>query len=157
MHAKQQSIKNTVKYVKEIKRLNEENMKMKAREEVIESALRFTYNNTKCHRDTREMKRVAETVIVKQNKCKTLVGKLMGLKDRLRIVQKSKESKINKIKEELKLFFIRDDISRSTSAKKECKTNNKERNQSRYLTDKLLNSYQIYKNEGGRLRFTTFF
>ncbi|KAH9643830.1 hypothetical protein HF086_016730, partial [Spodoptera exigua] len=62
--------------------------KMKAREEVMESALRSVYNKTKSQADKHYtficlafcfIKSVVNIVAVKKNKCKSYVAKLLGL------------------------------------------------------------------------------
>lgn len=159
----QKNINNLRKRLYRLNKKNSTNMvnienkisKMKAREEVMECALREAYKS-KNQKEKRILKSVINTNVVKINKCKTYVGNIFGLKGRIRIKCLLKR-KTMKIKEDLKLFYMRDDISRSTSGKKECKTVNKKKHQIRYLTDKLFNLYQIYRNEGGKLGFTTFF
>ena len=142
---------------KQVDSLTDKITKMKAREEVLECALRSAYNKSRSHADKRVLKSVANTVVVKKNKCKSYVAKLLGLRGRIRVLQPAQKRQRGKITEELKIFFIRDDISRSTSGKKKCKTVSKEKHQIRYLTDKLFNLFKIYKNEGGRCSFATFF
>lgn len=61
------------------------------------------------------------------------------------------------IKPEIEAFFCRDDISRCTAGMKETKSKNKRKMQIRYLTDTIQNLYQIYKTEGGKFSFTTFY
>lgn len=52
---------------------------------------------------------------------------------------------------------MRDDISKSTSGKNECRTFKKQKEQIRYLTDTLFNIYKIYRAEGGTKSLATFY
>ncbi|KAJ0172514.1 hypothetical protein K1T71_011653 [Dendrolimus kikuchii] len=76
---------------KTIDNLNDKIIKIKAREEVMESALRTAYNKTKIQVDKRVLRSTANTVIVKKNKYKSYVAKLLGLRGRIRILQPAQE------------------------------------------------------------------
>ncbi|CAH2088899.1 unnamed protein product [Euphydryas editha] len=58
--------------------------------------------------------------------------------------------KNNLIKNETECFYLRDDLSRYTAGKKECRTSDKKKEQIRYLNDTIGNLYQIYKSEGAK-------
>ena len=124
--------------------------KMKAREEVLEATMRATYRNCVKNAERKVLKN-----LVKNAKNKTSVAKLLGVTERLRAAKSARKScGSNK---EITCFFVRDDVSRCTAGKKECRTKNKEKYQIRYLIDNLRNLYQKYRNEGGRFKFTTFY
>lgn len=131
-------------------------MKMQAREEVLECAIRNTYSNTKNQKEKRVLKRIIHTDVVRRTRSKTYVANLFGLKGRIRTASDSNQLNTS-IKKEILFFFLRDDFSRSTSGKKECRSHKKEKQQIRYLTDTLQNVYNIYKAEGGRYSFMTFY
>lgn len=129
---------------------------MEAREDVLEVSLRSIYNKTK----TRTEKQLLKGLAQRENISKGYVGKLLGLKGRVRMRIKAPNERYQKnlkIKKNIEDFFLRDDISRSTAGKKECRTFKKEKKQIRYQTDTLFNLYQIYKEEGGKSSFITFY
>lgn len=64
---------------------------------------------------------------------------------------------IFKVRESIAAFYLRDDVSRCAAGRKECKTRNKQKMQIRYLLDTLLNTYRIYREEGGKVSFSTFY
>lgn len=71
---------------------------------------------------------------------KTFVSKLIGLKGIAR--RKWQTPKENETCKEIQSFYMRDDISKSTSGKKEWRTFKKQMEQIRYLTDTLFNIYR---------------
>lgn len=133
-------------------------LKMKAREEVLESALRSLYTKSKTRKEKSLLKSLAYTKPVRESNSVTYVAKLLGLKGSVRMMKRAERYQKNlKIKKEIRDFFSRDDISRSTAGKRECITFQKEKKQIRYLTDTLFNLYQIYREEGGTYSFITFY
>ncbi|KAL0829618.1 hypothetical protein ABMA28_003124 [Loxostege sticticalis] len=76
----------------------------------------------------------------------------MGLKSLHRVRQKKRRLTCYK---EVETFWLRDDVSRTTAGKKECRSVSKEKQQIRYTVDTLQNLYKKYKEEGGRLGMTT--
>lgn len=56
----------------------------------------------------------------------------------------------------IKEFYTRDDVSRATAGRNECKTLNKKKQQKRFLLDTILNLYKKYRSEGGKDSYTTF-
>ncbi|CAH2097033.1 unnamed protein product [Euphydryas editha] len=83
------------------------------------------------------------------------MSKLLGLKGKIR--KRKITVKNNLIKNDIECFYLRDDISRCTAGKKECRTSDKKKEQIRYLTDTIGNLYQIYKSEGGKYSISTFY
>lgn len=131
-----------------------ENKKLQARQEVMEVALRQIYSESKKHEGKQVLKQVAQEM--GNGKYKKPDHTILGLKGRIRKRRKQRLPP-KRVAEELKVFYERDDISRSTAGKKETRTKNKNKMQIRYLVDTLENLYKIYKNEGGKYSFTTFF
>ncbi|XP_035444273.2 uncharacterized protein LOC118277191 isoform X1 [Spodoptera frugiperda] len=138
-----------IKNTKEVNSLNLIISKMRAREEVLESTLKKTYQSTKSHNDKKIFKK-----IVNNSTNKTLVTKILGLIGKTR----GKKKKIRLINiDEITKFYLRDDVSRITSGRKETRTQHKKKKQIRYLMDTLVETYKKYKDGGGRYGFTTFF
>ncbi|CAH2096784.1 unnamed protein product [Euphydryas editha] len=123
--------------------------KMKAREQVLEDTMKRTYKAC----EKRSQKTILKRLIT-NSKVKSYVAKVIGLTGK---VKKAKPKKASLVSEELVKFYVRDDVSRCTAGKKECRTYNKEKQQIRYLLNTLQNLYKKYKNEGGKYRFTTFY
>lgn len=85
---------------------------------------------------------------------KTKLASYLGLKGKIRHTkQKNKSSLIQKM---LKNFYERDDVSRMTAGKNEVKTQKKIKKQRRYLLGPLRKLYKKYREEGGKLSFSTF-
>lgn len=124
-------------------------VKMKGREEILESTLKSTYQ--RC--SSREEKKTLRKLVKKSGK-KSFISKLLGLKGKVR--EKKKKLRRSRIAE-IEKFYTRDDVSRITAGKKEVRTKNKEKSQIRYLLDTLLETFKKYKAEGGRYGFTTFY
>lgn len=129
-------------------------LKLKAREELLEEALKTTYKNSETT-GKRVFKDMARQESVKKNRAVGYVTKLLGLRGTIR-QNKLKRYKVPIIQQEIEAFFLRDDISRCTAGKKECRTHKKDKKQKRYLLDTLSNLYTIYKEEGGKYSFSTF-
>lgn len=130
--------------------------KLTARQEILEISLRETYCTTQSLAEKRLLKSVAVNQVVKTNRSVKTIATCLGLKGRIR--QSKKKIVLNKkIQEDIKRFYLRDDISRNTAGKRETKTRGKKKMQIRYLTDTLQNLYEIYKKEGGTHSFTTLF
>lgn len=138
-----------IKHMKGINDLNLTITKMRAREEVLESTLQKTYRSTRSHHDKNILKK-----LVDNSKNKTVITQMLGLIGKAR----GKKMKIKQINiDEITQFYLRDDVSRITSGRKETRTQHKEKKQIRYLMDTLVESYKKYKDGGGRYGFTTFF
>ncbi|KAL0812026.1 hypothetical protein ABMA28_009420 [Loxostege sticticalis] len=115
--------------------------KLKVRNEVLESTVKGIYKTSNQERK-RLIKKITVNAAGRHNiHSRIFVAKCLGIA-RLRTYR-------NK-------FFIRDDITRTTAGKKECRTQSKQKQQIRYLTDTLKNLYEIYKSEGGTHSFSTF-
>lgn len=130
--------------------------KLKVRNEVLESTVKGIYKTSNQERK-RLIKKITVNAAGRHNiHSRIFVAKCLGIA-RLRTYRnKVKERKSDKISGEIKQFFIRDDITRTTAGKKECRTQSKQKQQIRYLTDTLKNLYEIYKSEGGTHSFSTF-
>ncbi|XP_061729398.1 uncharacterized protein LOC133534308 [Cydia pomonella] len=105
------------------------------------------------HRETGPKKSYEKFDNIKtQNEHK--IKKAVGIKGKIR----SRLTRLAKRKLfilEIHKFFLRDDISRPTAGKKECKTKNKTKMQIRLLTDTMNNLYKIYKRDGGKVSYAT--
>ncbi|KAH9633052.1 hypothetical protein HF086_000412 [Spodoptera exigua] len=135
--------------------LQTQNDKLKARQEVMEVAIREAYTDCKKNPEKRVIKSITLNIGDKMNTKPE--RNLLGLKGQVRKTN-FKCRPLNKcIVEDLEKFYNRDDISRSTAGKRETRTKNKRKMQIRYLVDTMQNFYKIYKDEGGKHSFTTFF
>lgn len=106
-----------------------------------------------------EEKRLMKDVFTKNNKInkysmKTRMAAYLGLKGKIRHTKQ--KNKTSLIQTQLRNFYERDDVSRMTAGKNEIKTRKKEKKQRRYLLGTLNKLYQKYREEGGKLSFTTF-
>lgn len=134
---------------------NEEIDKLKCRNEVLESTIKAIYKSLKSLQK-RHVTNVALNEAQRHNiNSKVFVSKCLGVA-RVRKYKK-KQSKSGQRSKEITKFFVRDDISRITAGKKECRTKEKNKEQIRYMTDTLSNLYKIYRSEGGQLSFSTFY
>ncbi|XP_063634914.1 uncharacterized protein LOC134805569 [Cydia splendana] len=134
---------------KTIDNLNLQLEKLKARQEILESTIKKTYQSNCSKNEKTVMQK-----LVRNSENKNLVSKMLGLKFKPR----AKPKKIRRIDiKEITQFYLKDDVSRNTAGKKETRTKNKEKVQIRYLLDTLVNTFKKYKSEGGRYGFTTFY
>lgn len=141
---------------KEMMTLKAENDKLRARQEIMEISLREVYADCKTPGEKQIIK---EVPLKMEQKTNTVMDPtLLGLKGRIRVSKKRLRRPLHgKIMTEITTFFNRDDVSRSTAGKKETRTRNNHKMQIRYLVDTLKNLYQIYKDEGGKYSYATFF
>ncbi|KAJ2937230.1 hypothetical protein O0L34_g19420 [Tuta absoluta] len=148
--------RQTKTYVEEIMSLKAENKRLRARQELLESSLREVYADCKTPAGKQIIKEVPLNI---ERKTDTVSDpKLLGLKGRIRVSKKTIRRPVHeKIMTEMTKFFTRDDISRCTAGKKETRTRKNHKMQIRYLVDTLNNLYQIYKDEGGKYSYATFF
>lgn len=148
--------RQTKTHVQEIMSLKAENDKLRARQELLEISLRDVYADCKTPAEKQIIK---EVPLKMEQRTNTVTDpKLLGLRGRIRVSKKSIRRPLHgKIMTEITKFFNRDDVSRSTAGKKETRTRNNHKMQIRYLVDTLKNLYQIYKDEGGKYSYTTFF
>lgn len=114
----------------------------------LKQSIRSTYIQCK---NLKEKTLIKNFLLQSNMKYKSTV---LGLTGKIRT--KLQNHRGNKNVDCIKRFFLRDDISRATSGKKECKTKNKKKKQIRYLVDTLQKLYVTYVREGGRVSFTTF-
>lgn len=127
------------------------------RHELLEVSLGEKYKDCKRHEQKKILRSIGMSKSVLQKRgSKALVSKCLGLKGSIRFTSNRKYNISKNIEEEIEVFYNRDEISRSTSGKGECKTKCKKKMQIRYLTDTLINLYQIYKSEGGKYSLSTF-
>lgn len=144
-----------IKQELEVSTLKDENAKLKVRQEILEISLRQQYTESKTHKNKQLLRSIYDTQAIKNSNSGKYIAKCLGVQKR---TFKPKERLRNaKIEKEITNFFERDDISRCTAGKKECKTKYKEKKQIRYMTDTLRNLHKIYKDGGGKYSFTTFF
>lgn len=145
------------KYQKEINLKTEENVKLKTRHELLEISLGEKYKDCKTQEQKKTLRSIGRSKTVLQKRgSKALVSKCLGLKGCIRFTSNKNYNASKKVEEEMEVFYNRDEISRSTSGKRECKTKHKKKMQIRYLTDTLINLYQIYKTGGGKFSLSTF-
>lgn len=131
------------------------NKELEAEGKKLKQAFQVTYKEN-CN--THEEKRLVKKVISNYTKitAKKLDGKTLGLKSRIRFSYK--QLLLNtKVREDIEAFYLRDDITRCTAGKRECRTKGKNKMQIRYMVDTLQNLYEIYKGEGGKQSFSTFY
>lgn len=146
-------VKNEVQFVRDE---DKEKVKRQVFElNVLSESLKQEYSNTKKNDEKTLLKKVVHNDLVKSyNLTGSLTSKL-GLKGRIRSnkpnIQNEKES-IRMIKD----FYDRDDVSRATAGRKECKTKNKNKQQKRFLLDSMLNLFKKFVTEGGKCSYTTF-
>lgn len=135
-------------------RKNREIEKLQARQEVLECSLKTVYKHANTQKEKRLLKNIAINQNVKASKSVMYLTRYLGLKSRIR----STKNKLPKcIPKDIETFYNRDDISRCTAGKHETRTRGKQKMQIRYLTDTFANLYNIYKKEGGKYSFTSFF
>ncbi|XP_047998810.1 uncharacterized protein LOC125236153 [Leguminivora glycinivorella] len=143
---------------KKIQRMKSEHTKMeehlKARNEVLEVSLKNAYKQCASYKEKDVFKTITNDEAVKENRAKSAVGQALGLKGRIRKTQKT--IKVPKLQPSIVKFFLRDDITRATAGKRECRTKNKKKRQIRLLNNTLQGLYTKYKKEGGLASFTTF-
>ncbi|XP_047041242.1 uncharacterized protein LOC124645471 [Helicoverpa zea] len=128
-------------------------LKIKARNEILEASLKITYKNCENNKERDLIKKVANNNLVRNSKAQTSVSKQIGIRCRKK---KSVKRIISDLKKSIIEFYIRDDVSRATAGKRECKTLKKNREQIRYLNGSLRALHEKYKKEGGIAAFSTF-
>ncbi|XP_045450416.1 DNA ligase 1-like [Melitaea cinxia] len=136
---------------KKIQTLEKDNLKLKARTELLELTLKTSYKQCQTVKEKQTLKNVVLKENIQSIIKKTFVSKLLGLKGMVRITNKNKTE--NKIRKEIENFYVRDDVSRMTAGKKQCRTFRKKKEQIRYLTDTVRNLYTMYRKEGGKYAF----
>lgn len=128
---------------------------VKARNELMESTLKSTYTKCQSQKEKKVFKEMVVRDEIQAARKKTYVANILGLKGKIRLTRR--RQKEDSIKKEIEKFYVRDDITRITAGKRECRTLGKDTKQIRYLTDTLLNLYKIYREEGGKRSFSTFY
>ncbi|CAH0403492.1 unnamed protein product [Chilo suppressalis] len=144
---------------KEKQKTNQDTLQLKidkltARNELLESALKNAYKNCKNNEERNLLKSIAVQESIQEKKGTFYIISKLGLKGGAR--KKCEKMKLLKMKKQIEDFFLRDDITRATSGKRECITRNKCKKQRRYQNDTLKNLYEIFKQEGGSGSFSTF-
>lgn len=136
-----------------IQKLEEQILKLKARGEILETTIKSAYKKTQNYKEQRTFKKMVEDPkkIVK----KAYVKKLLGLKGLPRM--KTTSPKIKHVRKEIEEFYLRNDVSRMTAGKKECRTFNKKKEQIRYLIDTISELHSLYKKQGGKYSLSTFY
>lgn len=135
------------------KKFETELLKMKARNEILEASLKITYKNCVNNKERDLIKKISNNNLVLNSKAQTSVSKQIGIRCRKK---KSVKRIISDLKKSIIEFYIRDDVSRATAGKRECKTLKKNREQIRYLNGSLRALHEKYKKEGGIAAFSTF-
>ncbi|CAH0719504.1 unnamed protein product, partial [Brenthis ino] len=107
------------------------------------------------NQDKNTFKDVVDDPIVKKYKLKTSLTKSLGLKNSLKRHEETK-TKTHDLIETIRRFYERDDVSRASAGKKECRTYRKCKMQVRYLLDKLETLYKKYVSEVGSISYSTF-
>lgn len=122
---------------------------------VLSESLKQEYSNkTKNNEKTLLKKVVYNDLVKKYNLTGSLTAKLV-LKGRVRINKPNKDNENENIKK-IEEFYERDDVSRATAGRKECKTKNQNKQQKRFLLDSMLNLFKKYVSDGGKCSYTTF-
>lgn len=122
------------------------------KEIILKTSLQETYKNLKGHKLKRAFKDITNTTIAINNKY--YLGQCIGLKGKIR--KTTKIQKKTTLKKDIHRFFMREDVSRSTSGKRETRTLKKNKEQVYYLTDSLERLYKKYQQENGKAAFSTF-
>lgn len=109
-------------------------------------------NNYVCHSNKEKdvFKSIANNDTVKEKRAPSFIQKTLGLKGKIR--KRKKAAKILGSKNYIEKFFLRDDVSRSTAGKRECRTLHKTKKQIRYLNNSLKCLYDKFKQEGNLAR-----
>lgn len=157
--AKETPMTKTNKFLDEIPSISkEEKEKVKKKLLVLNTltdSLTEQYKKADTREEKRALKRVALGTTIKKYKVKGKISYSLGLTGKLRMTQSTKITR-DKYMREIQRFFNRDDISRPTAGKQECKTKNKEKKQLRYLVDTMQRLHTKYRTEGGRASYATF-
>lgn len=101
------------------------------------------------------IKKIVTNDIVKKYKLKTKLKNTLGLKSNIR-TNRDRKIRKQKLFNEIKNFYDRDDNSRATAGKKEYRTKNKIKRQIRYLLAPIKKLHQRYVTEGGKASLSTF-
>lgn len=130
----------------EIEKSKKEAIKKKIFEyNVLTDSLKQTYKSCD-NSDKRVLKGVVDNDFVKKYKITTNLTQNLGLKSNIRKNEENKKT-TEELKERLRVFYERDDVSRASAGKKECLTYKKCKKQKRYLLDKLRNLHKKYVTE----------
>ncbi|KAL4719658.1 hypothetical protein ACJJTC_015207 [Scirpophaga incertulas] len=121
--------------------------------DILSESLRSVYKES-TNKERTIIKRIAHNSLTKKYRVATKIGQTIGIKGRIR-TKMSLSTKRNLLIRQIHNFYLRDDISRATAGKKECKTKGKTKMQIRFLTDSILNLFQIFKREGGKASYST--
>lgn len=116
--------------------------------------IRKKYQNTKKEREKQMLARVTMGNIIKKYKLQTMAQKTFGFSQKRAKVQGGITSFVWKARnlrvtarERLMEFFLRDDVSRLTTGKKETITRKKQKKQKRLLMDTFKNLYRKFQSE----------
>ncbi|XP_045774208.1 uncharacterized protein LOC123873410 [Maniola jurtina] len=101
------------------------------------------------------IKKIVTNDVVKKYKLKTKLKNTLGLKSNIR-TNRDRKIRKQKLFNEIKNFYDRDDNSRATAGKKEYRTKNKIKRQIRYLLELIKKLHQKYVAEGGKASLSTF-
>lgn len=121
--------------------------------EILSESLKSVYKLSN-RQEKNVLKKVIVNPITKKHRITNKLTKVIGLKGKIRkyVVMSSKRCSLKK---EIHDFYLRDDVSRPTAGKKECKTKNKIKIQIRYLLDTVKHLYELYKTNGGKASYNT--
>lgn len=100
---------------------------------VLSDSLKSQYNIADTNETKVKLKSIAENDITAKYNMKTNFTQKLGLKGRIR--RNRSKNLYRKLEQDIKFFFLRDDISRSTAGRNETRTLNKMKMQKRFLTD----------------------
>lgn len=135
------------KHLKTEKKLEKRLDILKVRNEVLELSLKVAYKRCHTYKEKNLLKTLADHDAVKENEATSYIGRSLGLKGKIR--RKPKVARVLKTKQSIVNFFLRDDVSRATAGKRECRTLHKNKEQIRYLNNSLQCLYDKYKREIG--------
>lgn len=123
--------------------------------EAMRNTLHTNYKNKKTKKEKREFSDavIGDKLILKDFKVLSETNNF-----RVRELKKTNQRNLEyeKLKQDIRNFFERDDISRATSGKKEFITQKKERKQKRYLLDTMKNLHKIFETEFCKVSYSYF-
>lgn len=123
---------------------------------ILMTSLETSYKSATTDIERNILKKVVNNDITRKYKSKSRMARVVGLKFKIRttIDNKAKERKNVCTINQIKSFYERDDVSKATAGKKECKTFRGNKQQIRYLHTTLTELYKKYRNEGGTAKLT---
>lgn len=130
-----------------------ENDKMRVKKVILESSVvieAIKQEYMKNQNVKKVVRNIVTSQILRKYKMHSRLGRVIGLKGRIRNLSKSVVLRRNsELVNKIRHFYLRDDISRASAGKKETKTLKKQKRQKRYLLDTMTNLHKKFKEETG--------